>query len=486
MLLLRPVALRPVRALAYLFAFVLICFGLWIHRTFGRPDLDQIAFHISLGVEGLSKSDPVLIRHFIGWCVVTPVVFSTAVLTVEKHGAAERLRSRLPSRLNTFAARVGAKMPHLLLAAALVYWVIDTSTVRYISKNFGVDYFGAHYIPPEKVQLQAGQTKNLVLIYVESLEAAYADAALFGTNRIAPLMKLKGERFARYRQAPGTGWTIAAIVATQCGVPLKRVGLFDVNTQGQLVDSILPRATCLGDILARRGYRNVFIGGASTRFGGKGTFMHGHHYHEVYGREEWIAQGVNPDDMNGWGLFDDDLMAKARAKVRELSATNQPFNLTLLTVDMHEPEGFRSRRCPVRRGEPEFPAIVQCSASAVADFVAWLRDHGYLENTNVVILGDHLARRNPATPILETLPERYIFNEFISKDPIRKNREEIVHFDLLPTILEFIGLRTPGQRVGLGFGALDAADVKPAPDRFEQMNENLLNRSDAYLKLWGH
>jgi phosphoglycerol transferase len=411
------------------------------------------------------------------------LLFSSAALVAEWAGAGARLRSRFPARWNQFGKTIGAKLPYLLLGAAIAYWIVDTSAVRYIGKNFGADYFGAHYVPPEAVRLRAAHTKNLVLIYVESLEAAYADPKLFGKDRIAPLTQLKGESFAHYRQAPGTGWTIAAIVATQCGVPLEKVGLFDLNTQGQVIDDFLPRATCLSDILERNGYRNVFMGGASTEFAGKGTFLRGHHYQEVYGKEEWIARGADPDKMNGWGLYDDDLFANAKEKLRQLHLSNRPFNLTLLTVDMHEPYGFKSRHCDVR-GEQVFEGVVQCSARQVADFVAYMKQNGYLDDTNVVILGDHLARKNPVSDRLETLPERYIFNKFVSHDPVHKNRDEIVHFDLLPTILEFIGFDARGKQVGLGFGGFRANDEKPEPDRFARMNESLLNRSDAYLDLW--
>jgi phosphoglycerol transferase len=282
---------------------------------------------------------------------------------------------------------------------------------------------------------------------------------------------------------PGTGFTIAALVSTQCGVPLERIGLFDLNTQGQAVDDFLPRATCLTDILKQHGYRNVFMGGASLKFSGKDKFLRRHHYDEAYGKDEWIAQGADPGNMNGWGLYDDDLLAHAKEKLRQLHASNKPFNLTLLTVDTHEPSGFRARDCGLR-GPQQFEEVVQCSAREVADFVAFIKQSGYLADTNVVILGDHLARKNPVADQLETLPERYIFNEFISRDAMHKNREEIVHFDLLPTLLDFIGFDAQGKPLGLGFSGFGAAKARPAPDRFVQMTENLLNRSDAYLHLW--
>jgi phosphoglycerol transferase len=483
-LLRQPAAVRTARTFTYFVAFVLICFLLWINKYFGRPDLDQIVYHASFGPEGLTASDPVIVERFFRWCVLGPLVFAAAAMAVEWRGAGQRLRARLPSAMQSAARSIGTRMPQLLLAVAAMYWVVDTSAIRFIGKNLGAgtDYFSAHYVPPDSVALQGAHTKNLVLIYVESLEAAYADRALFGEDRIAPLTSLRGESFSRYRQAPGTGFTIAAIVSTQCGVPLERMGIFDVNTQGQVVGGFLPRATCLSDILAREGYRNVFLGGASLSFAGKGKFLRTHHYDEVYGKEDWVAQGADPHRMNGWGLYDDDLFAHAKDKLRQLHNAGKPFNLTVLTVDTHEPEGYRSRDCKVR-GEP-FEGVVECSARQVADFVAFIRQSGYLDDTNIVILGDHLARKNPVADRLETLPERYIFNKFISREPMHKNREEIVHFDLLPTMLEFLGFDARGSRMGLGYGALGAKDVKPDADRFAKMNESLLNRSDAYLQLW--
>jgi phosphoglycerol transferase len=482
-LLRRPGVLRSARALTYFLAFVLICFCLWINKFFGRPDLDQIAYHVSLGVDGLATSDSALVERFIRWCVIAPMVFTATALFFEWRGTGRQLAARLPVHLRALGAAAVAKMPHLLLAVAVLYWIVDTSAVRYVGQNFGVDYFGAHYVPPATVNLQGGHTKNLVIIYVESLEAAYANPGLFGADRIAPLTGLKGESFARYRQAPGTGFTIAAIVSTQCGVPLERVGLFDLNTQGQVIDDFLPRATCLSDILEQHGYRNVFMGGASLKFSGKDNFLRSHHYDEAYGKDEWIAQGANPGNMNGWGLYDNDLFARAKEKLRQLHASNKPFNLTLLTVDTHEPAGFRSSDCDVRGAQP-FEGVVQCSAREVADFVAYIKQSGYLADTNVVILGDHLARKNPVADRLETLPERYIFNKFISRDAFHKNRDDIVHFDLLPTMLEFIGFDTHGKPLGLGFGGFGAQDQMPASNRFADMAENLMNRSETYLQLW--
>ena len=478
-----PVALG--RYGLYLAAFFLIYLSYWMNRYFGVPELDQIMYHLDFGVDGLIMSDPVLQRRFFRWCVIAPLLTLTLAIVAERIDWARR--SRRVARL--CAAWPGASiallrhLPWVLLLGGTLHWLIQISALNHVAASFGADYFAAHYIASEHVAVRARQPKNLILIYVESLESGYRDQQAFGADLLAPLDSPDGASFASFQQAPGTGWTIAGLVATQCGVPLKRVTLFDENTQGRALRSFLPNATCLSDILARHGYRNVFMGGASTQFAGKGKFLREHAYHEVYGKEDWMADGVNEDAMNGWGLFDDDLFARARVKLHALAARKQPFNLTLLTVNTHEPNGHLSSSCR-RRGYRGFGGVVQCTARDLADFIGFVRASGYLDNTNIVVIGDHLARKNPLFARLESMPARNVFNLFISAEQPLRNTDRILHFDLLPTILEFSGFDVAGGRLGLGYSAFYAhADHAPA-QRFGEMQQALMNRSDTYLALW--
>jgi phosphoglycerol transferase len=460
----------------YLLAFFLFFFAYWLNRYFGRPDMEQIAYHVSFGAGSLMATDPVFIRRFVRWCLLAPLLFLAVAAFAE--------RPRYLSRLSgTVRSRIVAPLPFVLLGLALLFWIQQVNLYRYVAANFGPDYFAAHYIAPNKVELREEHPKNLVLIYVESLEAGYSDKTLFGADMLAPLNRLGGVSFGSYRQAPGTGWTIAALVATQCGVPLKRVTVYDENTQGEMLSSFLPNAICLSDILSEHGFRNVFMEGGSEAFAGKGKFLRGHHYDEIYGKEDWLRDGVSEDDMNGWGLFDDDLFAAAKRKLRTLEDGKAHFNLTLLTVDTHEPAGFLSKHC-AQRNYQAFQGVVRCAAEEVADFVQYIEDKGYLANTNVVIIGDHLARKNPVSDKLGAQPERHIFNAFISDNPPKKNREDLVHFDLLPSILEFGGFDVVGDRMGLGYSAFNGQEQSPPADRFNEMQQSLMNRSEEYQLLW--
>ncbi|MYM33706.1 sulfatase-like hydrolase/transferase [Duganella sp. FT94W] len=474
-----PISL--LRGGAYLLAVFLLCFSYWLHRSFGQPDLGQIAYHLSFGVELADAVDPVVVRRFVRWCVLAPPIFLAVLYYAERRWL--RMIEKTPPRGHALLYCLHRWFPQLMVLGAALFWMSDVSAFKYVTEDFGPDYFGANYVRPDAVTITAHRPRNLVLIYVESLEQGYSQRAVFGHDLLAPLNNLPGFSFGSYQQVAGTGWTIAAMVATQCGVPLERVTLLDGNTQGQAMDSFLKNAVCLTDLLAARGYRNVFMGGAATAFAGKDKFLSQHHYHEMYGRAEWRKSGVPESAMNGWGLYDADLFARARTRLRELSASGGKFNLTLLTVDTHEPEGHLSPSC-ARRGFRGFDGVVSCTAQEVEDFVRYARDNGYLRNTNIVILGDHLARKNPLTEKLSQVSERTIFNRFIAQDAPPPNRAQMLHFDMLPTILEFVGYDVPDGRMGLGYSGFNTHRAQPPKQRTADMEQNLLNRSPEYMALW--
>jgi phosphoglycerol transferase len=115
--------------------------------------------------------------------------------------------------------------------------------------------------------------------------------------------------------------------------------------------------------------------------------------------------------------------------------------------------------------------------------VQWMQKRGYLKNTQVVVMGDHLAMENPVSKKIDTIKQRHIYNQFISRQPIQKNRNEVLHFDMYPTIIEFLGFEVKGGRLGLGYSAISHQVQKPNDD-YEEMEENLLNNSEQYLDLW--
>lgn len=482
-----------IRFLVYAFAFFLAAIAYWVNSNFGRASLEQILYHAQFGLQGLVDTDVGIIKSFISWCVAFPLLTALFLVLMEysialflihgpKHWFAKPISIFNLRSIKVFYWFIGHRAPLYTLLACFAYFAVQFSFATFVRSQFGNDYFGAHYVNPKTVKVERIAPKNLMLIYVESLENTYQDETLFGRNLLASLDNLPGQSFKSFKQVLGTHWTIAGITATQCGLPLKNVSLYDGNNQGEKIRSFLPNAVCMGDILHAAGYYNVYMGGDALAFSGKGKFFKDHHYDEVYGREE-LKQGLSTPAMNYWGLYDDEVLTLAAAKLKALHATQQPFNLTITTIDTHGPDGYFSNHCR-QRGVKEFRGLVECTADQVANFVNHMQKEGYLKDTNVVILGDHLAMYNPLHKALDRTKTRHIYNRFISSTPITKNRENILHFDLYPTLLEFIGLSVEGGKLGLGYSAISSTVEQPPATIYEDMSKDLLNPSDRYLELW--
>jgi phosphoglycerol transferase len=241
-------------------------------------------------------------------------------------------------------------------------------------------------------------------------------------------------------------------------------------------------STCLGDILEENGYTNVFLGGASASFAAKGTFLAGHGYSEVKDLSDWRAAGEPETNFRSdWGLSDERLMAHARDEIDRLYAeaeqTGQPFNLSLLTLDTHEPVHVFDY-CPVDT-QNEVTSVFSCSLTQVAGFVEYMEEKGYLDDTAVVIMGDHLKHMSAGDAFHEQLddhPNRTIFNRIRvpGQDGNSTLRPAVDQLNMYPTLLEAAGLTLQDHEAGLGVSAF-APEV---PDHSAQALE-----PDTYAEL---
>jgi phosphoglycerol transferase len=472
-----------VRYPPYFLAFFLLGFSHWLGTSFDSPSIDQILYHLHYS-DGLGVDiGRVFLFTFAMECLVFPLAFALAAGWL--HGKVHALMERSPTDRPRLRRSMGVALPAAAICAGAAAVMSQLSVFSWIGYHFEEDRFGRHFVDAgqDAVQPTPGQLKNLVLVYVESLEATYADEMIWGRDLLRPLRDVGGVSFKSYRGAPGTNWTIAGIVATQCGVPLRVVSYYDVKPREVGRRTFLPGATCLGDILKQHGYRNVFLGGAPLSFSGKGQFLKDHGYQVAYGRDEWRKEVAAPQAYSEWGLHDDELFAQAKVKLRELHQSGRRFNLTLLTLDTHNPRGFKSPDC-VRRGIRSFEDMIECVSHQTADFVRHIERSGYLKDTQVVIVGDHLAVSNPVYDALRHIHDRRIFNRFVSDTPPALNTQDILPFDLYPTMLQFMGFSIPGERLGLGYSALGPAHIPRPQDRLDDLVLPSLSGSASYSRLW--
>lgn len=488
------------RLSAYWLAFVLLFTSSWLSRKFGHPNFEQVLYHVQFGNTGLVDIDQRLIWSFIRQCLLAPIIptlliygLENAVIQIREIGYVA-YRAQIRARMRQWATRISLvlarlcfqvfrrRLPLALIIIASIILLTQLSVWSYIRSLQYMEFFRVNYVTPAGIQAPR-QKKNLLLIYAESMEQSYAERSIFGSSLLEGLKVsgIKSESIEQFVQTPGTGWTMAGIVSSQCGVPLRPVTMKDYNASNEQVKVFMANATCLGDVLKRAGYTSIFMGGAGLDFAGKGKFLLTHGYDEVYGKTDWREQGET--QFNEWGLYDDRLLANAKKKIDQLEAKNELYNLTLLTVDMHPPAGFVSDVCK-RRGSGDYESIVTCTADMVGQLIRYMHQRGYTKNTDIVVIGDHLSVNGPLEDRLERAKQRTIYNRFYTQTDLDKNRNTLYHYDLFPTILYILGFRFPENRLALGASVFGSLSSDYTLNQHDNLEEKLKAPSDEYAKLW--
>lgn len=421
-------------------ALVLLATAGWIRYRFGAIVFEQFILHIPLG--GGGAGDDSLILEALVVCLLIPLgLVAMAILVRQQRGW-------------TFAGRGRVILPSLALMVSLGVLLTVVGLPRYAAAQLDGRSFAAYYTTP-RVGVVPEHPRNLITIYLESMENTYGDAGLFGRNLLSELDEATAgwARYDTLMQYPEGGWTMAGIVSTQCAIPLKSrllVEGIDPNIFGEQMESYLPGATCLGDLLADAGYSNTYVGGANTRFAGKDTFLGDHGYASIRGREWWEA-GEDPSEISVWGLSDHRMFTHAAETLDTLRAAGKPYHLTMLSLDTHEPGGLYPS-CATDDAVPMATAIT-CTSRALAGFLTHLEEVGALEDTVVVVMGDHLkstAEGGFFKTELDGTADRTIVLRIWSPDPVEFTRERADQFSVLPTILELLGFEPPQGRAGLG------------------------------------
>ncbi len=363
------------------------------------------------------------------------------------------------------------------------------------------DFVESYYIDPSTVELTFPDKKrNLIYILLESMEVTFADQEVggaFETNVIPRLTALsqENENFSGsygegslldggYAYSGGT-WTMGAIFSQTSGLPLQTgaIGRNDMDTQ----DSFYPSITTIGDILEDNGYNQVFLIGSNAYFGGRRLYLENHGNYE-FRDLTWAKQTkrIPAGYYVWWGYEDAKLMEFAKETLTELASKDEPFNMTMLTVDTHMTGGYRCDLCG-DEFEDNYSNVYACSDKQVTELVSWIQEQDFYENTTIVIIGDH--------PTMDATYCRNIANDYVRRvytciinapvTPVRNTYRSYSTLDMLPTTLTAIGVKIPGGRLGLGTSLytnqrtlteeLGYTQVSASLSRFSSFLDNLAN-----------
>lgn len=479
---------RKAKLILTFFLLFLIFFFLivskWVPANFGEISVSQVLYHLYVPIEGSNKE---VIYDFILKCILIPLLISFIIQFVyikfinDKNFSFERLKLIKRITIAGLCVSLIISSYYCINMLSIGDYIYDISNSSQIFENYYVDPKETEYEFPE-------QKRNLIYIFLESMETSFYSKDLGGvkdSNLIPELYDMAQQNTSfvdsnngGFVIAPGASWTVAAMVAQSAGVPIN-VGL-DGSTYGEK-GNFLPGAYSLGDILDAEGYNQELVIGSEATFGARDKYYTQHGNYDI---EDYISAQENGYIPEGywywWGFEDQRLYDIAKSKLNDLSQKEEPFNLTLLTVDTHTPTGCDCPKCR-HKYDDQYSNAIDCASGQAYEFVEWAKTQPFYENTTIVICGDHTSMNDDYV----NAPDGYIrkgYNVFINApiEAINKTDRELSTFDIFPTTLASLGVKWNNDRLGLGTNLF--SDEKTLLEKlgYEEFNKQVSMNSDYY------
>ena len=447
------VLLTILSVLLAVLATIITCSLKWMFDTWSNLTMDELIYHLTSPLEGTNDA---MIKEYVVKCIV-PAVVILLVLAV--------ILTAFRKKKRYYAVMAGAIVLSVSVSALSVHGAWQALDVGNYVADRGTysTFIDDNYISPADVEMTFPQEKrNLIYIFLESMETTYADTqsgGAFTENVIPELTQIaqENEDFSGETDKlnggysmPGTTWTIGAMFGQTAGLPLS-VSIDGNNMDTQ--DTFFAGAVTLGDILESQGYSQTLLIGSDAVFGGRELYFTEHGSYEMMDYKYAAQNGLIPEDyLVWWGYEDQKLFEFAKQKVTELAAQPEPFNLTMLTVDTHFEDGYMCEGCPKLYGDDQYSNVMRCSSQQVASFIRWIQQQDFYENTTIVLCGDHPTMDSDYCEDVDSDYIRKTYTAYINAAAQKETetRRDFTTFDQFPTTLAALGVQIEGNRLGLG------------------------------------
>jgi phosphoglycerol transferase len=353
------------------------------------------------------------------------------------------------------------------------------------------EFYKQEYIDPDSVHIEFKEKKNLILIFLESMEYNFQDSVNGGNHprnlipEISEYIKNEQSFIPGGTQVAGMGWTIADVVAKTCGIPL--VLPPSIRNDVKLMKSFLPGVTCLTDILIGNDYNVVVSKGANIKFSNMDVFLNCHSAPQAFGLMEYMKdkQWINSETISEWGVQDSLHYELVKEHIDRISKQEKPWALWFFTVNTHTPHGILDSTCGIAQDISEserMSAIIRCSSHQLDNFIKWAKEQEWFDNTVIAVMGDHAMMAAPEFIGFKDLDfTHYWLDFFINSSQITEKTERtFTSLDMFPTILEAIGADIPGRALGLGRSLYSGDPTLLEKYGIDSLNRALDQRSVEY------
>lgn len=350
-------------------------------------------------------------------------------------------------------------VPYASILVLIVPGIVSSAPFKaFFQQPVNSVLYREHYVHPDSVKIDArGEVKNLIVIFLESMETNF----LKHTAEIADLEETHLNFAPGGEDVSGTSWTIAGITGKLCGIPLNMP--MGINEHSGKLPTYLPYAKCLMNVLADKGYNQLYAQGSSGDFTQKRSFWTSHGNVDIHDIEYYKSSGKIPEDYYVfWGFEDRKLYRFAKEELDSLAGLGKPFAFYMLTVDTHQPFGHLDDSCKIaikengfeEKKDDQFPAALRCASMQLASFIGWIKEQPWFNNTVISVMGDHtmplLSGKAGVPPTDSLYWTNIIINSAVDERAANHHKKKYSSLDMFPTLLESMGFELEGRSIGLG------------------------------------
>lgn len=467
---------------------MLLCFSIkWMFDTWANLTMDELIYHLKAPLEGTNED---MIWDYILKCILLTIIIFIIVYVIMK------MINKKGKKNGKFLGVICVVSIGVMCISIYNVWTkLDVG--EYISgQNEFSTFIDDNYVDPRDVDIVFPEKKrNLIYIFLESMETTYTDeknGGAFEENVIPELTKLaqenedfsgKSKKLNGGYSLTGSTWTMGAMFAQTSGLPLKiSISANEMDTQ----KSFFPGIVTIGDILGDAGYSQTLMIGSDATFGGRRLYFTDHGNYDIFDYNYAAQQGMLSDEYPVWWGYDDQkLFEFAKEKLNELSAQDEPFNLTMLTVDTHFEDGYVCDKCDDKFGDNQYANVMACSSKQVKEFVEWVKQQDFYEDTTIVISGDHPTMDSDFCENVDENYGRRVYTAYInaSDSPKSSMTRTYTTFDNFPTTLAAMGVTIEGNRLGLGTNLFSSEQTLSERYGLENEEKEMKKNSEFMIEL---
>lgn len=422
----------------------------WALNTFPLKDPNTVLLTLQ---EPFDDFAYMMIKQYLSTTIPQALII-TIILSIFLYVFLGSTKKRLAAIFFYFMATVALLFSELPVSA-YVHIMNEEPEKNLTNSSFFVD----NYVNPDSVRIVVPEQKrNLILIYLESLETTFSDKNHGGNqdeNLIPEItgLALQNLNFGKSNGRIGGGFDANGSNATFASMQTRSLGIPAMNNYKKT--PILHHYKSLYKILNDNGYKQVFFQGNPGMYTEFHYFVTDQKVDDVYGPEDLIQRmNLNVEDLirkqGGRTVQDKESFVFAR---QILDTIQEPFSLTFFTIDTHSPAGLYDPDCikaPDEKNEDErLKAAVRCVSRELDSFLDSLKTKPFYDNTTIVIFGDHLFT---GTRLVKDFPDRKWIDIFVNapKIPVAEEGRRFSDIDMFPTILSSLNFDIEGNRLGFG------------------------------------